>query len=1300
MNRVKYLFYSIFLCLLSFTTNAQSDLRFINYTISNGLSQSMVSTILEDDYNGIWVGTQEGLNHFDGREFRVYNRENTPGIYNAYITSSAKTGQGELWFGTVNGLLLFNSKTGKFSTFFLTKKEALHIESIVYDGNEFLWLKTQSKLLLCFNIKTRNFIPVPEFTPKSNIQFIAGVSYGKILVSSATRGVCVIDIPKKVSYRLQIPIQNGNSPFVLMAAYTFDNNNKIIFSSSQGLFTYSLITKKVSREYTSINQKISSSIIGIQRVNNTWLFATNGQGLVQLKQDGQVIISTDDVFKKNSLLNNNISFLLIDNSGIGWVGSERGLSSFNPNDRGFFSIGPSVNTMYGLPSQNVWSINESKNSEFVYIGTDSGLSKYNPKLGTFQHFYNNDQLLNEGGGSVLCIMVLPNESLLLGCYRGFYRLNPKDRTGKFQKVNFPGNPKANLHQRIYSILKYRNEEYFLATNAGVILWNEKTGKTSYFTHDNRNTASTIKEGICRTVFKDKQGTIFFSTSSGGLSVFDASTMSIKPFWLNDKIFTFTRDIISSICQTGPNEYYIGTLGEGILKFNTSTLKGLLINKKLGLPNNVIYGILPDESNNLWLSTNRGIAKYNLATGEIKKYDELNGLICNEFNSNAYFKSRNGILFFGGIYGCNYFHPYNIVNTKQLSNVIISSLSIDANKQYPKGKEFNTFELSRLNDGILSLDYRQRSFTVFFQPTNLCAPELIVYKYVLEGEQIDTKVFSNTNSVNFNALSFGKYTLKIYARIGDGPWSKVPATLVFVINPPYWATFLFWAIVVLLIFFSVYFFIRNRINQTRRDQVRLEMKIAERTREIRLQKSQIEVQNSLINEEKNKVIAQQKLLFKEKEIAEKWLKNALPVQVVKELNMNGKVQAKAYEFVSVMFTDVVGFTKIAESMSPSRLVAKLDVIFRKFDTISVANNLEKIKTIGDAYMVAGGIPDKNSTHPIDSCIAALQIQDYMNRLKFEAIANGKDFWQLRIGINSGPVTAGIIGKLKIAYDVWGATVNQAQRMEMLSEPGKVTISESTFNFVEPYFECEYKGKAQTKSKTLVDMYVVHAIKEELSINGEGLIPNDRFYQIVQLHFFSDIKYYKAEREIIKKLTDGLQAHLLYHSVGHTKDVVHAVERIALLEGITDEGLFLLKTAALFHDAGFLEQYDANEYIGAKMAADLLPKYGYTEQHITTIVELIKVTEIPHKPLNHLQEIMCDADLDYLGRDDFQQIANNLKLELKTMDKIKSDRKWDEIQVSFLNKHHYFTKTAINSREEKKKENLAVILARLEENNYLD
>jgi predicted metal-dependent HD superfamily phosphohydrolase len=188
--------------------------------------------------------------------------------------------------------------------------------------------------------------------------------------------------------------------------------------------------------------------------------------------------------------------------------------------------------------------------------------------------------------------------------------------------------------------------------------------------------------------------------------------------------------------------------------------------------------------------------------------------------------------------------------------------------------------------------------------------------------------------------------------------------------------------------------------------------------------------------------------------------------------------------------------------------------------------------------------------------------------------------------------------------------------------------------------------------------------------------------------------------MKILEKGLSPNYYYHSINHTKDVVNAVERIALLEGVTDESLFLLKTAAILHDAGFIERYDNNEEIGAIMAAEILPKYGYTEQHIKTIVELIHVTEIPHKPLNKIQEIICDADLDYLGRDDFDEIADKLRRELREMGKIQSDRQWDEIQVKFLNQHQYFTQTAKELRQEKKEINIQKVMQRLEENKYLD
>jgi predicted metal-dependent HD superfamily phosphohydrolase len=233
-----------------------------------------------------------------------------------------------------------------------------------------------------------------------------------------------------------------------------------------------------------------------------------------------------------------------------------------------------------------------------------------------------------------------------------------------------------------------------------------------------------------------------------------------------------------------------------------------------------------------------------------------------------------------------------------------------------------------------------------------------------------------------------------------------------------------------------------------------------------------------------------------------------------------------------------------------------------------------------------------------------------------------------------------------------------------------------------------------------MYVVERIKPELSIRGEGVIPNKKFSEIVNLHHYSSINYYKAERHIMKLLDQHLSKQLHYHSIAHTTDVVQAVERLALREGVTDEGLFLLKSAATYHDAGFVEQYEANEPIGARLAEEILPKYGYTQEHIEKIKQLIYVTKIPHAPKNKLEEIICDADLDYLGRDDFHEIADKLRLELREHGKIDSDRAWDEIQVKFLNMHTYFTKTAIKLRQEKKMKNLSEIMERLSKNEYKD
>jgi class 3 adenylate cyclase len=181
-------------------------------------------------------------------------------------------------------------------------------------------------------------------------------------------------------------------------------------------------------------------------------------------------------------------------------------------------------------------------------------------------------------------------------------------------------------------------------------------------------------------------------------------------------------------------------------------------------------------------------------------------------------------------------------------------------------------------------------------------------------------------------------------------------------------------------------------------------------------------------------------------------------------------------VSVLFTDFKGFTKIAEKLTPAELVEELNTCFLEFDHIIDKHNLEKIKTIGDAYMCAGGIPVANDTNPVDIVHAGLEIKEYMENLKREREEAGQDFWELRIGIHTGPVIAGVVGKNKFAYDIWGDAVNTASRMESSGIPGKVNISGSTYELIKDHFNCTHRGKIEAKNKGEIDMYIVDGKKE--------------------------------------------------------------------------------------------------------------------------------------------------------------------------------------------------------------------------------
>src|SRR3989344_1269042 len=215
----------------------------------------------------------------------------------------------------------------------------------------------------------------------------------------------------------------------------------------------------------------------------------------------------------------------------------------------------------------------------------------------------------------------------------------------------------------------------------------------------------------------------------------------------------------------------------------------------------------------------------------------------------------------------------------------------------------------------------------------------------------------------------------------------------------------------------------------------------------------------------------RLLSVEKQKSESLLHNILPEEVATELKAKGAADAKLFDEVTVLFTDFKGFTTIAETLTPKELVAEIDECFSAFDQIMEKHNVEKIKTIGDAYMAAGGLPVANTTNAVDVVNAALEIQQFMDQLSLTKKALGKEAFQIRIGVHTGPVVAGIVGVKKFAYDIWGDTVNTASRMESSGEPGRVNISGITHELVKDTFSCVYRGKIPAKNKGEIDMYFV-------------------------------------------------------------------------------------------------------------------------------------------------------------------------------------------------------------------------------------
>ena len=363
-------------------------------------------------------------------------------------------------------------------------------------------------------------------------------------------------------------------------------------------------------------------------------------------------------------------------------------------------------------------------------------------------------------------------------------------------------------------------------------------------------------------------------------------------------------------------------------------------------------------------------------------------------------------------------------------------------------------------------------------------------------------------------------------------------------------------------------------------------------------------------------------------------------------------------VTTLFSDIRGFTSMSEKMSPKDVVDSLNEYFDKMIEVVFKHNGTLDKIIGDALMVIYGAPIGSHNDAERALLTAIEMQQKLEELNVVRMTRGQSPLEIGIGLNTGKAISGNIGsKVQMNYTVIGDAVNLSSRLCSFAKAGQIIVSESVFSAL--------KNKSNFAFRELTPIHV-KGKEDAVNVFEVAYFKNDSFSSIEEKH-----------HQIEQFLISNLPSHLVYHSIDHIRDVVEKSELYGQLENLSEHKMHLLKTAAWLHDIGYIWDEKAHEVRGCQFAKEFLPAWGFALDEIDSICGMIMATRIPQTPTNLMQEILCDADLDYLGRDDYFMISDRLLMEIRRTNDLNSSD-WQKLQLDFFNKHQYFTTSANSNR----------------------
>ncbi|MCU7552283.1 ATP-binding protein [Chitinophagaceae bacterium LB-8] len=790
----------------------QEDINFTSLTTKDGLSSNMVNAILKDRYGLLWFGTEDGLNKFDGTNLTVYRHKvgNPESLQANEILSLHEDKAGNLWVGTSGGSLS------------------------LYDRKKDVFINFPSNR-------------APNSISNNVIMGICSDYLGKIWIAHFS-GVNVLDpATKRVS---KIPVATGSSVSV------FPNSGVCVFEDSQhqmwigtdeGLFQYDPQTKSL-RQFVHSNQDPSSvsgnhvNAVAEDSKGNIWIGTNEGlsmlkpgnPGFINYKhnndnsrtlssnvihsiavdrdklwlgtEEGLDVLDTRtaeitkfhfDYHNIHSLTAKAVRYVYRDKQGIYWLGmSGGGINKYDKNLNLFNQIQSNVFDEKGLNASIVTAFAEDKNGN-VYVGTEGGgLSLFDRKTKLFQHFNIHSKRNSSNNHIIIKAMNMSSKhQLMIGTYAdGLFIWDPA--SGNYQQLMQGTNPGDLNANDIFCIKEDRKGNTWVGTNgAGVNVLNGEHKVVVRYT-PNPKTANDVLlpiNGYIRDIFEDRQGNIWIATHGGGIAVLQPASGKFTIYSTSNS--KLPNDKVLSLLEDSRGNIWAGTHGGGLALFHKNTKNFISFSEKDGLINNTVYKIVEDQKGLIWVSSNKGISSIDAGTKKINNYNYHNGVQNNNFVLGAGLRLSNGVLFFGGLEGFNYFNPDYLKKNDNIPPVLITDLKIS--NQSAVASEDGPIEEHISVAKEINLDYKQ-NFALSFVALNFTAPEQNQYAYKLEGFDKDWNYVGSSTTASYTNLDPGEYIFRVRAGNNDGVWNNEGTSIKIHVHPPFWRTVYAYILYVLLI----------------------------------------------------------------------------------------------------------------------------------------------------------------------------------------------------------------------------------------------------------------------------------------------------------------------------------------------------------------------------------------------------------------------------------------------------------------------------------------------------------------------